>query len=185
MLPRYVCLCCVQANTVLFACGSIESCHRIGDELVGVVDPNTVLRMDLAGHSDATQKGEVQARLATFLGKHPQGIVVLPQVDRIPLHLLAVLNNVMGEGGSLYQDGTAVTTSEATFFMTIEVAPALMAEESSVDLTLAVKTYLQQALLKGSDQEGTGVRLWVSYALLYIVLLDIYVHSPLCIVAHV
>lgn len=60
----------------------------------------------------------------------------------------------MGEGGAYQQDGEHVSATDATFFLTFEVPPAIMAEEEHAKLSLAAKTTLYLAQLAESDSEG-------------------------------
>ena len=62
--------------------------------------------------------------------------------------LLSVLNNCMGEGGSLIQDGVSVPTSSATWLLTAKVPLNREMTSSSVKLSLGVKG----ALLEGRDE---------------------------------
>jgi len=157
--------CCVsqfiQANTAVFVCGSKDACNQLADELAGAADPEFVLKLELAGHKDATEKGEIQSRLVGFLEKNPRGVVLLPHVNHIPLHLLTVLNNAMGEAGSLLQNGKSVSTADATFLMTMEVPPEVLKAENAVDLNLEAKKFLQKELVGSKADEGARATLMI------------------------
>lgn len=138
----------------MFVCESKDSCNQLADELAGAADPEFVLKLELSGHKDDIEKGEIQSRLAGFLEKNPKGVVLLPHVNHIPLHLLTVLNNAMGEAGSLLQNGNSVSTADGTFLMTMEVSPGILNAEDSVTLNLEAKKFLQKELAGSAADEG-------------------------------
>lgn len=140
-----------KANVVMFACTSPDACQSIEDELVATTDPLSVLKLHTT-HSLETEKGEVQSRLARFLKEHPTGVVVIPRVERWSPVLISVLNNALGEGGSLMENGESISASEATYFFTVEVPKSLLDEsqDSAPHLTSTVKKYLMKKLI-GDD----------------------------------
>ena len=141
-----------KGNVVLFACTSKEGCAGTLDDLSAVAPPSSVLKLEIAPSQSAViEKGEIQERIATFLREHPRGVVIIPHVERWPYHLVSVLNNALGEGGSLMMDGESVKTHDATYLMTIEVpASVVESQHSAPALTLSVKSHLQKKLI-GTD----------------------------------
>eukprot|EP00890_Picochlorum_soloecismus_P006394 jgi/Picsp_1/6756/NSC_04097-R1_hypothetical protein CHLNCDRAFT_139869 [Chlorella variabilis] len=147
-----------KANTAVFVCESKDACNQLADELAGAADPEFVLKLELAGHKDAIEKGEIQSQLVGFLEKNPRGVVLLPHVNHIPLHLLTVLNNAMGEAGSLLQNGKSVSTEDATFLMTMEVSPGILKAENAVELSLEAKKFLQKEIVGSmADEASQGI----------------------------
>ena len=63
----------------------------------------------------------------------------------------------MGEGGAYQQDGAAVPATAATFMLTFQAAPAVMAEDSSAGFSVAAKGSLHHALVGGADSEGAAL----------------------------
>jgi hypothetical protein len=135
-----------KANVVLFACTSSENCKELESDIASVSDAVHVLKILV---DDRTSRGDLQAQIASFLKDTPTGIVLIPHVERWSPTLLSVLNNCMGEGGSLIQDGSSVSTTSATWLLTARVDLGAEDLQSSVKLSLGVKG----ALLPKGKQE--------------------------------
>lgn len=98
------------------------------------------------------EAGWLQARLVEFLKDHPNGVIIISgNLDMLPSSSLSTLINAMSKHGALVQDGSSVSTTDATFFFVWKVAPAIMAEESAAGLTIAAKGSLN-ALMKSRDE---------------------------------
>lgn len=131
-------------------CGSPAGCTAALDELSVAAPLNSTL---VLGPGDINAgKGELQAKLARFLRGEPHGVVVLPAVDKVPLGVLSVLNGVMGEYGAVMRDGEEISSTGATFILTCQAPPGILAEESDSDLSMAVKKDLT-LLLKGEEED--------------------------------
>ncbi len=140
-----------KSNVVVFTCLDSRDCAEVEGDISAVADANLVLKVLV---DEGTSRGEVQAQIATFLSETPNGVVVVPRVERWSPALLSVLNNCMGEGGSLMQNGVAVPTTSATWLLTarVDVTPEMTG--NSVTLSLAVK----QALMDGHDETDEMVQ---------------------------
>jgi hypothetical protein len=138
-----------KGNVVLFACTNTEGCAGMVDDLSAVAPPSAVLKLEISPSKSAViEKGEIQRRIATFLREHPRGVVIIPHVERWPYHLVSVLNNALGESGSLVMDGGSVKTHDATYLLTIEVPASIVENQHSAPaLTLSVKSHLQKKLI--------------------------------------
>lgn len=134
-----------KANAVVFACLGSEDCAEVEAEISSVAGPDMMLKVLV---DESTTRGAIQAQISTFLKERPNGVVVVPRVERWSPLLLSVLNNCMGEGGSLIQDGVSVPTSSATWLLTAKVPLNGEMTSSSVKLSLGVKG----ALLEGRDE---------------------------------
>lgn len=141
-----------KANVVMFACTSMDACRLTEDELAAVAPPSSVLKLHIL-HSveSSVEKGEIQSRLASFLTEHPTGVVLIPHIERWSPLLISVLNNAIGEGGSLIENGEPVATTEATYLITVEVPKSLVEnQDTPPHLTSAVKQYLMKKIV-GDD----------------------------------
>ena len=134
-----------KSNAVVFACLDSRDCAEVEADISAVADATSVLKVLV---DEGTSRGEVQAQIATFLSETPNGVVVVPRVERWSPALLSVLNNCMGEGGSLMQDGVAVPTNSATWLLTARADVTPDMTSNSVTLSLAVK----RALMDGHDE---------------------------------
>lgn len=137
-----------KANVAMFVCTDATSCRTTEDELAAVAPPSMVMKLDVTGQVDTTERGEVQHRLATFLKENPRGVVVVPRIDQWSTLLISVLNNAMGEGGSLMQDGEQVATHDATYMLTVQIPNNIVqSANSAAKLSTDVKTHLQSTLV--------------------------------------
>ena len=126
-----------KANVVLFVCGSLNGCNTAVDDLSVAAPLNSTL---VLGPGDFhAGRGELQAQLTRFLKAEPRGIILVPNVDKIPLGVLSVLNAVMGEYGALQRDGKEISATGATFLLTWQAPPGILAEATETDFSLAVK----------------------------------------------
>ena len=139
-----------KANVILFVCGSSTSCATTVDELTSAAPLASTL--PLSSVDFANGKGPLQSKLARFLKAQPRGVVLIPDVDKIATRELSVLSNVMGEYGALTMDGETILSSGATFLLTWQGPPAVLAEDSETSFTLAAKRDLT-LLLRGSSGE--------------------------------
>ena len=147
-----------KANVVLFVCGSPAACSHAAQQLSAAGPPQATLTLSPAELSslvtnDSQAKGSLQSMLAAFLKRQPHGVVLIPGVDKIPISVLPVLNNVMGEYGSLIVDGESVSSTDATFLMTWLGPGAVVAEDSEPAFSLAAKKDLT-LLLRGEGEGG-------------------------------
>jgi len=133
-----------KANAVVFACLGSDDCAEAEADISAVASPASVLKVLV---DESTTRGDVQKQIAGFLKERPNGVVVVPRVERWSPVLLSVLNNCLGESGSLIQDGITVPTSLATWLLTARVPVSKEMTQSSVKLSLGVKG----ALLEGWD----------------------------------
>ncbi len=140
-----------KSNAVVFVCLNSQDCAEVEADISAVADAKSVLKVLV---DEGTSRGEVQAQIATFLSETPNGVVVVPRVERWSPVLLSVLNNCMGEGGSLMQDGIAVPTTSATWLLTTRVDITSEMTKNSVELSLAVK----RALMDGRDETDETVQ---------------------------
>lgn len=140
-----------KSNAVVFACRDSQDCTEVEADISAVADAKSVLKVLV---DEGTSRGEVQAQIATFLSETPNGVVVVPRVERWSPVLLSVLNNCMGEGGSLMQDGVPVPTTSATWLLTARVDITPEMTSNSVTLSLAVK----RALMDGRDETDETVQ---------------------------
>jgi hypothetical protein len=144
-----------KANVVLFVCGSCE--HTVTELSAAAPVASTLILNQVELTSG---KGHLQSRLARFLKEQPNGVVVVPEVEKIPLDILPVLNNVMGEYGAVMRDGEEISAADATFLLTWEAPPAILAEDSETSFSLAAKkdlTLLMREDLEDDDEAGQAV----------------------------
>lgn len=152
-----------KANTVMFTCSSPSTCDYGLEELSAAAPREDTLVFH--GSSLAQEsKGTLQQQLATFLKDHPSGVVIISSVDKVPLSLIPVLSNGMGEYGGFQMDGESVAASSATFFLLYEVPPGIMAQENGPSLSLSSKTSLAMTLRDGHDAEGAR---WIDLLFLW------------------
>lgn len=116
----------LQANTVLFACGTDESCAYAAEHLGSTAPADSVLQLSASALS--ADRGKLQQQLAGFLREEPQGVVVVKGLDRLNPALLPVLINGMSEQGAYQHGGRSVAASGATFLLTWKAPQAVMAE---------------------------------------------------------
>ena len=148
-----------KGNVVMFVCTNADACQSTEDELAATAAPASVLKLYTVMGTD---KGEIQSRLAQFLKHEPNGVVVIPRIERWDPVLISVLNNAIGEGGSLVVNGESISTTGATYFMTIEVPQSIVdAQDSPTNLTSAVKLYLTKKVfgdgVANADEMVTAV----------------------------
>ncbi|WPT16445.1 hypothetical protein PSENEW3_00004452 [Picochlorum sp. SENEW3] len=146
-----------KANVAMFVCTDATSCRTTEDELAAVAPPSMVMKLDVTGQVDTMERGEVQHRLATFLKESPRGVVVVPRIDQWSTLLISVLNNAMGEGGSLMQDGEQVPTHDATYMLTVQIPKNIVqGADSAAKLSTDVKTHLQSTLVGRLAQDDVS-----------------------------
>lgn len=151
-----------KGNVVMFVCTNVDSCQSTEDELVATAAPASVLTLHTVM---GTEKGEIQSRLAQFLQHEPNGVVVIPRIERWNPVLISVLNNALGEGGSLVVDGESISTTGATYFMTMEVPQSIVdAQDSPPNLTSAVKHYLMKKVFGDGIANADEMVVAVSHA---------------------
>jgi len=141
-----------KANAVMFVCGSHAACTAAVEELAVAAPMEATLV--LTANDAAEGRGALQSKLTEFLKYQPRGVVVVSNVDTLPPDTIPVLSNGMGEGGAYLQNGEQVSAMDATFFVTYEVPPGIMAEETAVDLSIQAKSSLYFALTTGDSSEG-------------------------------
>jgi len=141
-----------KANVVLFVCTSTKACQSTEDELAATLDPSSVLKL-----LKETDKGDVQRRLGEFLKREPNSVVVIPHIEHWSPVLISVLNNALGEGGSLVVDGESIPTSGATYFITTLIPKSIVdSQNSPPNLSTAVKNHLIK-LLSSHSPNGDGI----------------------------
>ena len=146
-----------KGNVVVFGCTDAASCRATEDELAAVAPPSVVMKLDVTGQVDTTERGEVQRRIAAFLKETPRGVVVIPRIETWSTGLISVLNNAIGEVGSLMQDGEQVSTHDATYMLTVQVPKDIVQDvDSSTNYSLAVKTWLQRILVGSSNDDDVS-----------------------------
>lgn len=133
-----------KGNTVMFVCDVADVCSAALDELSAAAPKDATLVLTPADAAEG--KGALQAKLAAFLSEQPRGVVVIANIGRFPLETIPVLSNAMGEGGGFQMDGVNVSATDATYLLTFEVAPAIMASDGAANLSVAAKAELDVAL---------------------------------------
>ncbi|KAL4527200.1 hypothetical protein Ndes2526B_g09091 [Nannochloris sp. 'desiccata'] len=147
-----------KANVILFVCSSSSNCEETVSELSVAAPVASTLVLNQVELTSG--KGHLQSRLAKFFKDQPNGVVVVPDVEQISLDILPVLNNVMGEYGSVMRDGEEISAADATFLLTWQAPPAILAEDSDTSFNLAAKkdlTLLMREDLDGDDEAGQAV----------------------------
>jgi len=147
-----------KANVILFVCSSSSNCEHTVSEVSAAAPVASTMVLNQAELTSG--KGYLQSRLARFFKDQPHGVVVVPDVEKISLDILPVLNNVMGEYGSVMLNGEEISAADATFLLTWQGPPAILAEDSDTSFNLAAKrdlTLLMREDVGGDDEAGQAV----------------------------
>jgi hypothetical protein len=147
-----------KANVILFVCSSSSNCENTVSEVSAAAPVASTLVLNQIELTSG--KGYLQSHLARFFKDQPNGVVVVPDVEKISLDILPVLNNVMGEYGAVFVDGEEISAADATFLLTWQAPPAILAEDSDTSFNLAAKkdlTLLMREDLDGDDEAGQAV----------------------------
>jgi hypothetical protein len=149
-----------KANVILFVCSSSSSnsCANTVSELSAAAPVASTLILNQVELTAG--KGHLQSRLAQFLKQQPNGVIVVPDVEQIALDILPVLNNVMGEYGAVMRDGEEISAADATFLLTWQAPPGILAEDSETSFSLAAKkdlTLLMREDVDEDDEAGQAV----------------------------
>ena len=140
-----------KANVILFVCSSSSNCAHTVSEISAAAPVASTLVLNQAEITSG--KGQLQSRLARFFKEQPNGVVVIPDVEQIPLDILPVLNNVMGEYGAVMRDGEEISAADATFLLTWSAPPAILAEDSELSFSMAAKKDLTLLMLEDVDED--------------------------------
>ncbi len=138
-----------KANVMLFVCGN--NCANTVSELSAAAPVASTLVLNTAELQSG--KGHLQSRLAQFLKQQSNGVIVVPDVEKISLDILPVLNNVMGEYGAVMRDGEEISAADATFLLTWRAPPAILAEDSETSFNLAAKRDLVTIMREDVDKD--------------------------------
>ncbi|KAK9804144.1 hypothetical protein WJX73_004750 [Symbiochloris irregularis] len=95
--------------------------------------------------------GELQSKLAKFLIRCPNGIVMVSDLHSLPSSVLSVFNNALSESGHFTDFGRQVAASNALYVFTIEVDVNLLTPASEEALAKKVKKALVDRLAHSQD----------------------------------
>jgi hypothetical protein len=152
---------------MILACGSAEDCGEAAAALA-VLPPRgeaCSLQVNAAQLAGSEQPAAaLQAVLAPFLRRCPAGLVLLQDVQQLPVAAVPALQNALSEMGGFQHDGH-VDGSKAAYALLLQLpAQDVMAAASAADAAAAGSSikesffYLQQQLLEDAaqqqDQEG-------------------------------
>jgi hypothetical protein len=164
-----------KATALILACGSAEDCAEAAAALA-VLPPrgeacSLLLNASRLVGSDQPAAA-LQAALAPFLRRCPAGLVLLQDVQQLPVAAVPALQNALSELGGFQHDGF-VDGSKAAYALLLQLpAQEVMAAASAADAAAASSSikesffYLQHQLLdeqqqqgqeQGADEQATGV----------------------------
>ncbi|GAB4812983.1 hypothetical protein N2152v2_000029 [Parachlorella kessleri] len=147
-----------KATAMLFACKDAATCPWVQQWLAWAVVPDEC-RLLLEASTLTEGRGALQKALAGFLQAHPNGTVLISSLEQLAPELAPVLINALSEQGAFEQDGRAVPTSGATFLLTMQMPPEILAAmppeilaaETEAAFKVQAKAQLVQTLAQHSS----------------------------------
>jgi hypothetical protein len=154
--------CSHKATALILACGSAEDCGEAAAALAVLPPRGEACSLLLNASqlaSNAQPAAALQASLAPFLRRCPAGLVLLQEVQQLPVAAVPALQNALSELGGFQHDGF-VDGSKAAYALLLQLpAQDVMAAASAADAAAASSSikesffYLQQQLLEDQQQQ--------------------------------
>lgn len=137
-----------KATAVILACATAEDCSHAATVLSAMPPRGTACSLLLNATSIAQDTEQpaaaLQATLAPFLRRCPTGLVILQQVEQLPIAALPALHNALSELGG-YQYGGTVDSSRAAYVFLMEMPVQYVFTVSASPDTSAVADAIKDA----------------------------------------
>jgi hypothetical protein len=151
-----------KATAMILACGSAEDCGEAAAALAVLPPRGEACSLQVNAAQLAAREqpaAALQAVLAPFLRRCPAGLVLLQDVQQLPVAAVPALQNALSELGGFQHDGH-VDGSKAAYALLLQLpAQDVMAAASAGDAAAASTSikeaffYLQQQLLQEEEQQ--------------------------------
>ena len=141
-----------KANSVLLCCFE-DDCEDAAEIIISAACEDCILIVDAP-----MEKGALQKKLSNFIKSRPLGIVLIKDVDAMESDVLPVLINAMSEQGGFEENGSHVSTINATFLLTMKMPEEVISQQEEAAFKVAAKSYLVTHFAGEGPNKELGAR---------------------------